>query len=197
MSFDKKELQEMWKGLQSTLPKTQDLITIFETPKRKKVYGWIIDRLYEDLAVLNTKRIEATRLSVTNKDGWAMETKITWIDERIKLCQSAIKRYEIKKELLRGKEVDGKKFKSIPIEEIRSVKIVDEMPYGVPERSDYDKDWYKCPLHTEDSASFAIFRDQNSFHCWGCNKGGTVIDFIMHYHKKTLSEAIKYLTTRV
>lgn len=35
----------------------------------------------------------------------------------------------------------------------------------------------RCPLHAEDTASFKIYPDGRSFYCFGCHKGGDVINF--------------------
>lgn len=55
--------------------------------------------------------------------------------------------------------------------------------------------WYKCPFHTEKSSSFAIYRDQNRFHCYGCHVDGTVVDYVMLQHNYTFIEAVKYLNS--
>jgi hypothetical protein len=38
-----------------------------------------------------------------------------------------------------------------------------------------------CPLHKEKTPSFTIYPSNNSWHCFGCGAGGSVIDFIMAY----------------
>ena len=36
-----------------------------------------------------------------------------------------------------------------------------------------------CPFHNEKTPSFCIYPENNSFFCFGCNKGGDVISFVM------------------
>lgn len=37
-----------------------------------------------------------------------------------------------------------------------------------------------CPFHAGDrDASLKVYPEQNSWHCFGCGKGGSVIDFVM------------------
>lgn len=36
-----------------------------------------------------------------------------------------------------------------------------------------------CPFHDERTPSFTVYRDSNSYHCFGCEESGTVIDFVM------------------
>lgn len=59
----------------------------------------------------------------------------------------------------------------------------------------------KCPfpLHAdgdERTASFFISEDNSSFHCFGCNNGGSTIDFIKIYTGKPYYEAIKWLSEK-
>lgn len=51
----------------------------------------------------------------------------------------------------------------------------------------------KCPFHDEKQASFVIYLDSNSFHCFSCKSGGTTIDFIMKLNGCDLRSAIQYL----
>jgi DNA primase len=43
----------------------------------------------------------------------------------------------------------------------------------------------QCPFHDDNTPSFTFYPDTQTFHCFGCNKGGTVIDYFM------LKESIK------
>ena len=46
-----------------------------------------------------------------------------------------------------------------------------------------------CPLHREKSPSFTIYPNHNSWYCFGCETGGTVIDFVMAYYGLVTFEA--------
>ena len=50
-----------------------------------------------------------------------------------------------------------------------------------------------CPLHSEKTASFYIRTKTNSFHCYGCGKGGSLIDFVMAMFGFTFIEACQHL----
>ena len=51
----------------------------------------------------------------------------------------------------------------------------------------------KCPLHDDKTASFKHYPATNSFSCFGCGAGGTVIDFVAALHKETPLDAAKRL----
>lgn len=48
-----------------------------------------------------------------------------------------------------------------------------------------------CPLHNEDTPSFVVYEETNSFYCFGCGVGGSIIDLVMAYEELTLIDAIK------
>ncbi len=50
-----------------------------------------------------------------------------------------------------------------------------------------------CPFHDETTGSFIVFADQQRFHCFGCNEGGDVLDFLQKYHGIDLKAACKIL----
>lgn len=50
-----------------------------------------------------------------------------------------------------------------------------------------------CPIHEEATPSFVIYPATNSFHCFGCGKGGDVITYLMAVKNLTFVEAIREL----
>lgn len=52
-----------------------------------------------------------------------------------------------------------------------------------------------CPFHQEKSPSFVIFKDKNTFHCFGCQAHGTSIDFVMLSQKIPFKSACKFLAS--
>ena len=50
-----------------------------------------------------------------------------------------------------------------------------------------------CPFHDEKTPSCVISPAKNLYHCFGCNAGGSVIDWVMHTEKLSLRKAVERL----
>lgn len=50
-----------------------------------------------------------------------------------------------------------------------------------------------CPFHAEKTGSFTIYLSQNSWWCYGCQNGGSVVDFVMQQNGIDFLEAVKQL----
>lgn len=46
-----------------------------------------------------------------------------------------------------------------------------------------------CPFHPDTDPSLSIFGRQRRWHCFGCGRGGSVIDFVMHMEGVSVTEA--------
>jgi DNA primase len=56
--------------------------------------------------------------------------------------------------------------------------------------------WGLCPFHHEKTGSFTVNPDLKWYHCFGCGKSGSVIDFVMEMDKLTFPEAVEHLARR-
>ena len=54
-----------------------------------------------------------------------------------------------------------------------------------------------CPFHSERTPSFSVNPDRQIYHCFGCGKGGGVINFIMEIENFSFPEAVEFLAKRV
>src|SRR6266480_606555 len=53
-----------------------------------------------------------------------------------------------------------------------------------------------CPFHSEKTPSFTVHRDKQFFHCFGCNAGGSVFDFVMQVEKVPFPEAVELVAEK-
>lgn len=53
-----------------------------------------------------------------------------------------------------------------------------------------------CPFHNERTGSFSVSPDKQIFYCFGCKKGGGVINFIMEEENLTFPDAVRFLAKR-
>jgi len=53
-----------------------------------------------------------------------------------------------------------------------------------------------CPFHTEKTPSFTVTPDRNLFYCFGCQKGGSMLGFVMEVEKLSFPEAFRLLAER-
>ena len=54
-----------------------------------------------------------------------------------------------------------------------------------------------CPFHGEKTASFSVAPNKQMYYCFGCHKGGGVIDFIKEIEGLSYPDAVRWLAKRV
>ena len=53
--------------------------------------------------------------------------------------------------------------------------------------------WGRCPFHNEKTPSFSVSQERQTFHCFGCGKGGDIFTFIMEMEHLEFREALEKL----
>src|SRR6185436_8061917 len=53
-----------------------------------------------------------------------------------------------------------------------------------------------CPFHAEKTPSFTVNEEKGIFHCFVCQTGGSVFQFLMQYDHLTFPEAVERLAKR-
>jgi hypothetical protein len=81
-----------------------------------------------------------------------------------------------------------KKVLSLDIDRVIENEFGVKIPRGEPAM-------IRCqlPNHDDKEPSFAIYKRTNSFYCFGCQRGGNVINFIKSFLKMDFNEAVNYL----
>ena len=74
--------------------------------------------------------------------------------------------------------------------------IVDVVGSYVPLTSKGGSLWGCCPFHNEKTPSFHVLPDKQIYHCFGCKKGGGVINFIMDVENLSYPDAVRFLARR-
>lgn len=52
-----------------------------------------------------------------------------------------------------------------------------------------------CPFHSEKTPSFYVRPQTQSYHCFGCDKGGTAFDWLMEREHLEFGEALRTLAS--
>ena len=89
------------------------------------------------------------------------------------------------------------KIASSSIDEVNSrtdiVSLIGEYTRLEKRGSEY---WGCCPFHSEKTPSFHVVPDRKMYHCFGCNSGGSVINFYMEIEKLSFYEAVVALAKK-
>ena len=74
--------------------------------------------------------------------------------------------------------------------------IVDVVNSFVPLISKGGSYWGCCPFHSEKTPSFHVLPDKQIYYCFGCKKGGGVVNFIMDIENLSFPDAVRFLAKR-
>lgn len=79
---------------------------------------------------------------------------------------------------------------------IEKVDIVEWVEQYVPLKRSGSEWKGLCPFHTEKTPSFGVTPAKQSFYCFGCQEGGTVINFVMLYENLAFPDAVRRLAEK-
>lgn len=83
------------------------------------------------------------------------------------------------------------------LEELRSrVSLEEVVREYVPLKQKGRRFWGCCPFHSEKTPSFSVDREAQLYYCFGCHKGGTVINFVMDMERMEFMDAVRLLADR-
>ena len=81
-------------------------------------------------------------------------------------------------------------------DDLKRMVLLHDVASGVMKLEKRGAEWWgNCPFHGEDTPSFKISEHKGCevFHCFGCGKSGSVVDFIELHEHLTTAEAFKRL----
>lgn len=91
-------------------------------------------------------------------------------------------------------------YNSYPEEVIEEVRISNDIVDVVSEYVKLErkgKDYFGlCPFHKEKTPSFSVVPAKQIFYCFGCGKGGNVINFVMNVENLSFIDAVRLLADR-
>src|SRR5579863_981196 len=88
-------------------------------------------------------------------------------------------------------------FTPATLEQVRAASdIVDVIGSYVPLKRAGANFTALCPFHKEKSPSFNVNPHKQSFHCFGCHKGGDVFTFVKEYENIPFPDAVRRLADR-
>ncbi|MGD2171732.1 MAG: CHC2 zinc finger domain-containing protein, partial [Gammaproteobacteria bacterium] len=76
---------------------------------------------------------------------------------------------------------------------LNRVDIVEVIDSRVPLKKKGREFWACCPFHGEKTPSFSVSPAKQFYHCFGCQKSGNAIGFLMDYDHMEFVEAIETL----
>lgn len=75
--------------------------------------------------------------------------------------------------------------------EVSLLRLIESQGHKLQKRG---KDWFmRCVFHDDATASLSVTESKNLYHCFGCNAGGNVIDWVMKTQGVSLPHAVQIL----
>ncbi len=152
-----------------------------------------VKRLHKMIDKAKNTNIEKWIFS--NADKYRETSKLKWFYQQIKRLERLKVIYEKKRiERLLSKE----HFETKKERELFDIDAMFARPQllmdiilsdGINLRSKGSYGLALCPFHQEKTPSFAAYED-NWYHCFGCQKHGNFIDYLMLKHNLTFKEAL-------
>jgi len=171
-------------------PTIKELFTIF--PEAGAVLQTKIQEEYEvlktELHVIKQGIEDAKRRKDYDNTRWfLLELRRYFIWPNIEKAEKGILSYQ--QQLFLTKKCEGKD-NAISQSDIESARAVPIESMIETKKSTGKRAYAHCPFHEDHTPSFVIYREQNTFHCFGCQAHGDVIDFVRRKEGCSFREAI-------
>ena len=179
---------------QQEILKKQFKEEFIKTDEGKKMIDDKIEELRNDLIILNNRltSVNESAAICPNKIDWFYEYWIEELTEIIRKAKNKVWKFERMRGKANGWYVVGEAA-DIEVDEIKRIPVGNLLETKMKFKSP-DREFYRCPLHNETNASFVWYKKNNSWYCFGCCKGGSVIDLYMELNDCDFYKAIKELS---
>lgn len=163
---------------------------LLKSPEGLEMCNEKLREFYEDLGRYERlKQVGYDKLISSQRDvRWVAELEIEDAQKAIDYVKTQIKRFEYLKKVAQDKAPPA----SFDLVAVKQVPISTLL--GKPVREDSHRGSYKCPLHNEKTPSFTWYKQQNSWWCFSCCVGGSVVDLYMKLHDTDFKTACKQLS---
>lgn len=75
---------------------------------------------------------------------------------------------------------------------VENVDILDYIGQSIELRPKGRKDYFgRCPLHVDRTPSFSVTPESHKFYCFGCGRGGTIVQYLIDYEGLKYRDAVK------
>lgn len=186
----------------SRLQFLSELPSLLETYGKQEVLTTVrqsIKHIQEELAVLSSDmgRLKKEKGERSPDIAWLFDVFLSMREDEVRGIQKQLKHWlHLLKLLTTHKRRSS--LASVTEEEIQEARLY---PYDLllnrPGKKNGKTIAFVCPLHTEKTASFTVYLDNNRWYCFGCSERGDVIDLYRKLNPGiSFPEAVKFLTNK-
>ena len=165
-----------------------------QTVEGKQMIDDKLEELRDELMALNNKLTSVNESAATCPDDidWFYEYWIEELTELIRKVKSKVWKFDRMRDKANGWYTVGEAA-DIDVDEIKKIPVGDLLETN-PKFKSANREFYRCPLHNETNASFVWYKDNNSWYCFGCCKGGSIIDLYMELNDCDFYKALRELS---
>lgn len=188
---------ELYHHRKQTLPRytERELVEIFSPDPeviRMKLDDWKTEQVAKTATVKNSLK-KICRLEVDDFSKWFGELMVkTFLMPDLEKCNQHIARLKRILNLLNPQKITESNNQE-SIERARRYPIYEIAEYRLLLRGCGNKFSSLCPFHEEKHASFYIYPETNTFHCFGCQENGDSIKLTMHLYGASFKESVRML----
>jgi len=172
------------------------MVEYLKTRAGRKMIRDKLEEVSEELSIMKDELSLLLRRKRASPmaEWWYQDLVITKVREKIKQCEREVRRWKMYDSFSKGygakheRKLDKESAKQFPVEELIVTPVMGKSPGRLK---------FCCPLpeHTDSTPSFVVYKDSNSYYCFGCAEGGDSIDLYMKIHQCDFVTAVTSLIT--